>query len=90
MSAARTVVNPGDRFGKWTVLHEVKSKTRHRRVFCECECGTTRAVLLQSLVSEQSRSCGCTGSGAKWAGRALYRSLWESEKKEIRKRKNAA
>lgn len=86
----RTSVNPDDRYGQWTVIKEVESNTRHRRVLCRCECGTVRAVLLQSLVDETSRSCGCTHNGAKKAANILYRRLWEVEKQEIRDRKDAA
>lgn len=86
----KTKVTPGDRYSQWTIIKEVESKTRHRRVLCQCDCGTTRAVLLQSLVDETSRSCGCTHNGAKKAANILYRKLWEVEKQEIRARKDAA
>jgi len=55
----------GKRFGRWTVLHEVpkpehvKTKQLVSYWLCRCDCGTTRAVISQSLRSGASQSCGC-------------------------------
>lgn len=49
-------VQPGERFGKWTVIGEVAGP--QRPVECVCDCGTTRSVLIGNLVNGRSRSCG--------------------------------
>lgn len=60
------VPRPGDRFGRWTVLHEAEPyrppgnpSQPYRRWLCECGCGTTTAVAGRSLTSGRSTSCGC-------------------------------
>ena len=63
-------LQPGQRVFRWTVLCEAVSSTRpsmrfRRRWLCQCDCGTTKLVLEQSLrlalCSHRggSRSCGC-------------------------------
>lgn len=54
----------GTKFGRYTVIGEAapykSSKgTHYRMVMCQCECGTTKSVLLASLRSGKSKSCGC-------------------------------
>lgn len=63
----------GDQFGKWTVLCETQTKTKHRRCYCQCECGVKRVVLLQNLLSGQSKSCGCVSKGSAAAAKRLYK-----------------
>ena len=75
----RALITPGDKYNRWTILEEVKSRTKHRRVLCQCACGTKRVVLLQSLLDSTSKSCGCSHNGAKAATKTLYRNLWERE-----------
>lgn len=63
----RIEVKPGDRYGRWSVLQELpdrRSPTNgraQRMVECRCECGTMRALMLESLrkATEPSQSCGC-------------------------------
>ena len=60
---AKVTVSPGDRYGRWTVLHEESTTVRTdrgvRRWFtCVCNCGVERLVGLRSLRSG-SASCGC-------------------------------
>jgi hypothetical protein len=61
---------PGQRVFRWTILCEAASSTCkfghfRRRWLCQCDCGTTKLVLEQSLrlalCSNRggSRSCGC-------------------------------
>lgn len=54
----------GRRFGKWTVIERandaVYSKGGHdTKWLCQCDCGTKRAVLANSLLHGTSMSCGC-------------------------------
>jgi hypothetical protein len=60
-------VNPGDRFGRLTIVQEVArhriSSGRTYRVFeCFCDCGKKRKVLLQALRTGHTQSCGCLQS----------------------------
>jgi hypothetical protein len=51
-------INPGERFGRWTVL-EAYSPT-HQRILCQCDCGSPpRPVWAYTLVSGESKSCNC-------------------------------
>lgn len=47
-----------------TIVEELSPKvypngTKHRRVRCTCVCGKTKKVMLSSLRSGNTRSCGC-------------------------------
>lgn len=48
----------GQKFGKWTVLYQVKDKssTTWR---CKCDCGNEKDVAGRYLRNGQSQSCGC-------------------------------
>lgn len=48
-------IAPDTKFGKWTVIGPSEDPTR---LICQCECGTIKKVLKQSLLSGQSKSCG--------------------------------
>lgn len=49
----------GARFGRWTVLSRGPNSGTNSRWYCRCDCGTESLVLRPTLVSHQSRSCGC-------------------------------
>lgn len=53
------IINPGDRFGRWTIIKEISSYKRMRRFQCQCDCGTIKNVFIGSLISGKSKSCGC-------------------------------
>lgn len=50
-----TIVEPGTKFGSWTVLGPAKEP---KKLSCRCECGTVKDVLKQSLLNGHSKSCG--------------------------------
>ena len=50
-------IEPGDKFGEWTVIEE--SKVKKGYFFCHCSCGTERDVFGKNLKNGQSKSCGC-------------------------------
>lgn len=64
----KAIINPGDRFGSWTVIKEAKpkiviTKTRNlskRVIECQCECGVVKLVELVGLISGRTKSCGCS------------------------------
>lgn len=49
----------GVRLGRWTLLRPTKLKTGQKAWACKCDCGTSREVRLDRLISGSSRSCGC-------------------------------
>lgn len=58
-------VNPGDVFGKLTVLYETEGKVRNtnpnseRRYFkVKCECGEEKPIRLDKLRQRKNQSCG--------------------------------
>jgi len=54
----RSAVNPGDRFGRWTVIGPSPATAR-TLVHCRCECGTEGDVTADNLRRGTSKSCGC-------------------------------
>lgn len=60
MRKAKTVVLPGQKYGRWTVLNDyIKTKKDEIKWLCRCDCGTERYVLERCLKYGESRSCGC-------------------------------
>lgn len=63
----KTDIKSGQNFTHWTVLKETegyfdkKGEKADRSFLCKCLCGKEKSVNLQSLVTEQSKSCGCQG-----------------------------
>ena len=59
MSTAKDLTR--EQFGKWTVLKRSGTNREGRATWlCQCECGTIREVVGKSLISNISKSCGCT------------------------------
>lgn len=54
----KIVVMIGQHFGRWTVLEDLGGK-QYRKLLCQCDCGTQRAVRLSHLRNGSSLSCGC-------------------------------
>lgn len=60
------VINPGDVFGKLTVIKELESQLRNtvdgnhfRRYFLvKCECGKEKSIRMDKLRQRQNQSCG--------------------------------
>lgn len=53
----------GQQVGHWRIFHPIKRGNRGAFV-CQCECGTIRIVLAQSLKAGSSLSCGCHSAKA--------------------------
>lgn len=49
----------GERFGRWTVVREEPHIRGARRVWCRCECGVERSLVITVLRLGRSKSCGC-------------------------------
>ena len=54
-----SVVEVGQRFGRWVVLAPVEDKWRMARFLCRCDCGTESVVIGHGLRAGKSKSCGC-------------------------------
>lgn len=53
------VDHAGCRYGRWTVLEKAPHIGVRTAWRCRCDCGTTRVVSTNHLVSGKSGSCGC-------------------------------
>ncbi len=49
-------------FGRWVVLEKAGAKNRNLYYLCKCVCGMEKRVSGQSLLSGDTRSCGCLHS----------------------------
>ena len=51
----------GQRFGRWIVLYQSKSKFKSRATMwhCRCDCGNERDISRTNLVQGKIKSCGC-------------------------------
>lgn len=52
---AKQEIQPGTRFGKWTVLSPGENNLFYK---CQCDCGKIRSVNVKNLKSGRSKSCG--------------------------------
>jgi 5-methylcytosine-specific restriction endonuclease McrA len=63
MGHKRKPIVIGTKFNRLTIIEELSDKqvgkAYKRRVKCVCDCGTTTEALLEALVSNKKRSCGC-------------------------------
>src|SRR5690242_163281 len=66
-------VNPGDKYGKLTIIREVRKVAAggksERAVRCRCDCGNELTTALRSVVSGDARSCGCSRGRPKYEWR---------------------
>ncbi len=49
----------GKKFGKLTVMEKMFKKNRQWYWKCQCDCGKESTVLIKSLISGNTQSCGC-------------------------------
>jgi len=49
----------GQRYGRLTVIKEVKSDTQHSRWLCRCDCGNEITTYMNRLRNGSAKSCGC-------------------------------
>ena len=55
-------MEPGTKFGSWTVLGRGSSRGKHRLVAVVCACGTEKELQRSALLGGSSTSCGCQSS----------------------------
>lgn len=49
----------GKRFGRLVVLERIYTGKRSTHCACSCDCGAIKSVLVNSLTTGKTRSCGC-------------------------------
>lgn len=49
----------GIRFGRLTALRAINCFKQKTKWKCQCDCGAKKVILLNSLTSGQTKSCGC-------------------------------
>ena len=52
-------IKAGQKFGRLTVIKEVKDQKLGKAYKCVCDCGNLATVIGSNLVSGNTRSCGC-------------------------------
>lgn len=62
-------VNPGDRFGKWTVIRRIHGSKWQ----CKCECGAIMEVWGYAIAGGKSLGCNCRKTTHGMSRTALYR-----------------
>ncbi len=78
-----TTVPIGKRFFRWTIVARLPNRERPQNkhnypmCLCRCDCGTERAVLLQSLNHSGSKSCGCLNREKLSGRRADLHPMWK-------------
>lgn len=55
-------IQPGQKFGKLTILHKAENKNYQSRWTCQCECGSIITTSSHNLLRGNSKSCGCVHS----------------------------
>src|SRR5215831_11589211 len=64
------LINPGDKYGRLTVIREVQKVAAdgrcYRAALCRCDCGKETTPRISSLHSGDARSCGCSRGPPKY------------------------
>lgn len=70
------------RFGKWVVLYLATTKNRSCMWLCRCDCGKESLLQTHSLVSGNTKSCGCyrIDRGGKSQSRE-YHQWWHAKRR---------
>lgn len=91
------VVRVGDVFGRYKILDFVKLEKLN--AICECECEVVKTVLLRSLLTGNTKSCGCFNSdlvikrnkkhGRLQNGRTRLYGIWQDMKRRCSSKSRA-
>lgn len=49
----------GKKFGRYTVLQEIRQTGKRRHMLCRCDCGTEKVISIDKLKRGTTKSCGC-------------------------------
>lgn len=78
LRSRRILVVAGQRFGKLTIIREVRRTATGKRMFLlKCDCGKTTTAKLEKLRHHKRSSCGCAWKKHGLRAHPLYRT-WES------------
>jgi len=73
----KKVINPGDVFGDWTVINEVKMAEKRKHYLVQCKCGFQRILKGIRLRFGDSLKCRTCGSSKHKMSRSLTYAVWE-------------
>ena len=62
MNRKYPLIKKGDRFNRWVALENQEPNSNDKYIQCQCDCGTIRKVVTDSLWRGASKSCGCIAS----------------------------
>lgn len=62
---------PGDKYGR-LILLETFVESGRRKWLCRCDCGTEKVILQQSLLTGNTKSCGCLQMQARFSHGGCY------------------
>ena len=84
----RTIIKPGDVFGRLTVVKFIGLQNSHRTFQIRCDCGTIKTAKGTHMVSGATRSCGClhTEIRSKLPGLRGYKKFFNQYKANARNR----
>lgn len=64
----------GKRFGRYLVIKRAENdKNNNVRWLCKCDCGNERVVYARSLITGESKSCGCLKDEILLSSRSQYK-----------------
>ena len=55
----RLDIEPGQKFGRLTIIRETQRRAKKRYFLCRCDCGNERTVRLVAMRAGEVKSCGC-------------------------------
>ena len=56
-----TKIQPGQQYGKWTILEKLPYRNMRQMWLCQCECGTRRAITYLNLSRGKTTQCNKCG-----------------------------
>lgn len=62
MRKTRHQINPGDKFGKLTIIKNLLTISKSRRFLCKCDCGNVIEKYLKHILRSKINDCGCNKS----------------------------
>lgn len=68
-------INPGERFGRLTVLHFIENINGHFLYACQCDCGSITKASASQLLHGTKISCGCIKSKGEYLISSLLTEL---------------
>ena len=71
---AKCNIEPGSKWGRWTVIREIPHNRKYIFYLCRCDCGTETPVVRQGLIHGRSTMCNnCVNEQRKGSGNGNWR-----------------